>query len=285
MTRVLTIGGSQSAGLILSLLLAVSGCGGGSATQVAGPTSGPSQQPTQVTFDFGPNNALRVTAFGDSITRGVLGDVDGETIATSNNYPNNLQLALRTLNPQFRVINRGMPGELTADGRRRIRGVMALDRPGFVLIMEGTNDATDDANPGAIVANLESMVTQAQANHTIPVIGTIPPDFRNDPVAQSIIQEANRRIRTMAAARTVVVAEIFDGMNDRSLFGSPARGIPDPLHPNERGYVRMAGIWFTAMQKAIPRPPPPPTLPTPSPSATPPPTEARQHPTERPPRR
>ena len=46
------------------------------------------------------------------------------------------------------------------------------------------------------------------------------------------------------------MAEIFDGMNQRELFGiSPDR---DPLHPNEQGYRVMADIWYTAMLQAIP---------------------------------
>jgi lysophospholipase L1-like esterase len=47
-----------------------------------------------------------------------------------------------------------------------------------------------------------------------------------------------------------VLAEIFDGMYDRSLFGlSPDR---DPLHPNEHGYQVMANIWLSALKQAIP---------------------------------
>jgi len=275
-------------GLVLGMLMAAAGCagGGGSGGQVTTPSPDTSQQPPAA-FDFGPNNPFRADAFGDSITRGVLGDVDGVDVVTGNNYPNNLQLGLRTLDGRWRVVNRGLSGEQTSSGRSRIRGVLAIDRPGFVLIMEGTNDATDQESPTTIVANLESMVTQAQANHTIPVIGTIPPNFRNAPVAQSIIKQSNEMIRNLARSRNVVLAEIFDGMNDRSLFGAPERGIPDPLHPNERGYVRMASIWFAAMQKAIPAPPAPaPTIPAPSPTPapSPSPSELGQRPAPRPPR-
>jgi lysophospholipase L1-like esterase len=175
-------------------------------------------------------------------------------ILTSNNYPNNLQNMLRGLNPSWRVINRGVSGELTREGAARFPGVLAADRPGFVLIMEGTNDATRGFDPASIVGNLSSMVSRAQENHTVPVLGTIPPNFRNDPGAQAIIDESNTMIRTLARNRGVVLAEIFDNMNDRSLFGTPDRGINDPPHPNEQGYVRMAGIWFEAMQRALPGP-------------------------------
>lgn len=252
-------------GLVLGAQLLLLGCGGGGKATAS---SGDSPTRTPSNFDFGQNDPLRVTAFGDSITLGVLGDrADGTILTTSNNYPNNLQLALRGLDPAWRVVNRGQGGERTFEGRGRLPGALGRDRPGFVLIMEGTNDADEGDDPSVIVANLEAMVDQAKANRSIPILGTIPPNFRNDPRAQGIIGVANRMIRTSARARGVVLAEIFNGMNDRSLFGSPERGIEDPLHPNERGYARMAGIWFAAMQQAIPAAPStaqPPTAPPPS---------------------
>jgi lysophospholipase L1-like esterase len=249
--------------LALAAQLLLQACGGGGASQATGPsTSTPARTPSG--FDFGVNDPLRVTAFGDSITLGVLGDRrDGRGFTTSNNYPNNLQLALRGLDPGWRVINRGLGGELAREGRSRLPGVVARDRPGFVLIMEGTNDANAGDDPTFIVASLESMVDRAKANGSIPVLGTIPPNFRSPSFPQQIINVANGMIRESARARGVVLAEIFNGMNDRSLFGSPALGIEDPLHPNEQGYVRMASIWFAAMRRAIPAPPPPAAPPPP----------------------
>jgi lysophospholipase L1-like esterase len=236
------------------------GCGGGSGSKTTGPTTAPSAQ-TPSGFDFGTNSPLRVSAFGDSITLGELGTklrVRTADRVTSNNYPNNLQAMLRGLDSGWRVVNRGRGGEETGQGVGRIGGVLRADRPGFVLIMEGTNDASEDRSAGAIVANLEAMINQVQSSHSIPVVATIPPNFRNDANAQNIISQANPMIRNMAQARGVVLAEIFDGMNDPSLFSTPSEGVRDPLHPNERGYAVMAGIWFEAMQRAIPRPVAPP---------------------------
>lgn len=226
------------AGVGVILLVGVAGCGGGS----KGGTPTTPTVATPADFDFGPNNRLKATAFGDSITQGVLVDT-----VTRNNYPNNLQARLRGLDPAWRVINRGRGGEPTGEGARRLPGVLRADRSGFVLILEGTNDATAREPAGRIAGNLEGMVNQVRASQSIPIIGTLPPNFRNDPTAQQIIAEVNGMIRAMARANGVVVAEIFDGMNDRSLFSSP-----DPLHPNERGYVVMAGIWFGALQQTLP---------------------------------
>ncbi len=236
----------------LLLLLAVSGCGHSShatASTVAG---------TPPDFDFGANDPLRATAFGDSITLGVVDAPDGRTFVTDNNYPSILQTMLRGQNSHWRVVNRGVAGERTATGASRLPGVLAADHPGYVLVMEGTNDAGAHDDPAAIVANLQAMVGQARANKTIPIVGTIPPDFRSDQIARTIIDQANTMIRTLATSQRVALAEIFDGMNDRSLFGqTPAA---DPLHPNERGYSVMAGIWFSALQRAFPGGAPPATL-------------------------
>lgn len=240
--------------LLLAVVLALAACGGSSSK-----TTGPNA-PTS--FNFGSNDPRRATAFGDSITVGVLDLRVRGNLTTSSNYPAVLQGMLQGLDPAWRVVNRGVGGERTAGGFRRFSSVLAADHPGFVLIMEGTNDASEEDDPAFIAANLDAMVGQAQDNHTIPILGTIPPNFRNDPQARAIIDEANVLIRNIAQARGIVLAEIFNGMNDRTLFGiAPDR---DPIHPNERGYGVMAGIWFGAMRQAIP------------PSAAPPPMAQKQ---------
>lgn len=225
-------------------LLAAAGCGGGSSS-----SSRSSQTPAD--FDFGINNPKKATAFGDSITVGFL-DLKRRDLrlTTGNNYPNILQGKLQGLDPAWRVVNRGVGGEHTGEGVRRLPSILAIDRPGFVLILEGTNDAHQCQDSVAAFNNLRNMVNIAKANKSIPIIGTIPPSFRNNPCADDIIDEVNTNIRGFASAEHVVLAEIFNGMNQRDLFGiSPDR---DPIHPNERGYAVMADIWFRAMLEAIP---------------------------------
>jgi acyl-CoA thioesterase-1 len=226
-------------------LLAAAGCGGGKSSS----TSSSSQAASD--FDFGNNDPRKATAFGDSITYGFLDQQRrGFRLTTSNNYPSILQGKLQSLDPAWRVINRGVGGEHSGEGAARLPSILRLDRPGFVLIMEGTNDAHQCMDSIALVNNLRSMVQAAVANKTIPIIGTIPPSFRNNPCADDIITEANINIHSLASASNIVVAEIFDGMNQRELFGiSPDR---DPIHPNEQGYRVMADIWYTAMLQAIP---------------------------------
>lgn len=232
--------------LAVLAVLAAEGCGGGSSSSTASASSTPAD------FDFGDNNPRKVTAFGDSITLGVLElrRRDLNLIRTGNNYPARLQALLRGLDPAWVVVNRGVGGEETGLGLARLPSILAIDKPGFVLIMEGTNDATDCLDVSTIVGNLQSMVRIAKAHGSIPVLGTVPPNFRNDPCAQDVVAEVNALLPGVAAAENVVLADVFGGLNDRSLFGlAPTR---DPLHPNERGYAVMADIWYRAMLQVIP---------------------------------
>jgi len=229
---------------LLALLVGVLGCGHSSDS--TGPT-----RTAQV--DFGSNNPRTVSAFGDSITFGTLEERKrglGLALDTVNNYPNDLQKLLQQLDPAWRVINRGIGGEDVQTGATRIGSVLSADHPGFILIMEGTNNASRCDDASFIVGNLKTMVDLAKANKTVPLLGTIPPNFRSPQCAQDVIDAANPKIRSLASAEGIVLAEIFDGMNNRSLFGlAPDR---DPLHPNEQGYAVMANIWFSALKQAIP---------------------------------
>jgi acyl-CoA thioesterase-1 len=229
----------------LTLLVAAAGCGGGKSS------SSTASSQTSAEFDFGNNNSRKATAFGDSITFGFLDQQRrGFRLTTSNNYPNILQGRLQSLDPAWRVVNRGVGGEHSGEGASRIGSILRIDQPGYILILEGTNDAHQCMDSRALINNLTSMVRAAQGNKTIPIIGTIPPSFRNNPCADDIIAEANANIHALAQASGIVVAEIFDGMNQRDLFGiSPDR---DPIHPNEQGYRVMADIWFQAIMQAAP---------------------------------
>ena len=231
--------------LLLSVVVGLLGCGH------SNDSTGPSKTTSTTGLDFGSNSPRTVDAFGDSITFGTLEERKiGFRLDTVNNYPNNLQKMLQKLDPAWRVINRGVGGEHVEDGARRMPVVLSFDHPGFVLIMEGTNNASHCDDPPFIANALRSMVESAKANKTIPLLGTIPPNFRSPTCAQDVIDQTNVLIRGLAAAEGIVLAEIFDGMNNRALFGlSPDQ---DPLHPNEQGYAVMAGIWYNALLQAVP---------------------------------
>jgi lysophospholipase L1-like esterase len=191
--------------------------------------------------DFGGNNPDLAVAVGDSITLGTLADG-----MAAQPYPLVLQSLLQPAHPGFVVANRGVGGETTSKGLARLAGVLAMDRPGFVLIMEGTNDAAFGVSPDLIVANLRAMVQLAKASSSIPILGAIVPNHRDSAdEAQSIIAEVNSQLPGVAAAEGVRLANTFGPMNDAGLFGS------DQLHPTQQGYQVLAAAWGPAVSAAI----------------------------------
>ena len=110
-----------------------------------------------------------------------------------------------------------MGGEHTGEGVGRLPSMLAIDKPGFVLILEGTNDA--ERVPGQRTSpptTSGSMVQIAKAtNGRSRSSGPFTPSFRNNPCADDVINEVNINIRGIAGAENIVIAEIFNGMNHR----------------------------------------------------------------------
>ncbi|HEV8308085.1 MAG TPA: GDSL-type esterase/lipase family protein [Methylomirabilota bacterium] len=198
--------------------------------------------------DIGSNDPQVVLAIGDSITVGVLGDGacdTGHCHVADRPYPTVLLSLLTPRHPGLRMLNHGRGGETTGDGVGRLRDLLIQNRPLFVLIMEGTNDANVGRDPGEIVGHLREMVRLVKANSSIPILAAIVPNF-TDPDAQSITEAVNARLPEMAQEEGVRFVNTFAAMNDQSLFGPQ-----DLLHPNQRGYEVLGAAWAQAVSDAI----------------------------------
>lgn len=204
--------------------------------------------------DFGVNDPRRVVTFGDSITEGFLGDGSGRV--SDRPYAAVLQTLLSPRQPGVVVVNAGHSGEATDGGVARMPFVLAGEQPGFVLIMEGTNDATLQAaqgrfDPGAIAANLRTLVQLVKANGSIPILGAIPPNFRPSGVrfadgARSIIAAVNAMLPSVAAQEGIRFVDTFGALNNPALYGPP-----DLLHPNQQGYDTLGAAWQPAVNAAL----------------------------------
>ncbi|MCD6419586.1 MAG: hypothetical protein J7L41_02570 [Synergistetes bacterium] len=206
--------------MISLVMIVLSGCGGGGG----------------LTWDFGDNDPNKYLAFGDSITEGC-------PYGPSGGYPVRLQALL---GDGAVVVNAGVGGEKTPEGVRRYESVLHNNKPGFVLILEGSNDATHfPKDVDETINNLKFMVEKAKENATIPIIGTIPPMFGMHKWWELDVETRDARIRELAQEEDIVLADIFEAMKGREdLF------IWDGLHPNEDGYQLMAQVWYDAIQEA-----------------------------------
>jgi len=214
---------------LVTLAFATAACGGR-----GGRTTGP----TPISMDFGSNIPSRVTAIGDSITAGV---VLSHNETGDPPYPPRLQNLLRARNPQAQVINRGAGGQRTDGGLATVDFALAADRPGFMTIMEGTNDVRQFVPETIAAANLREMVRRAKANKTVPILATIPRQLGSSTFFADGVVVLNSMIRQIASQENVILADVFAALPDETFF------LSDGFHPSSRGNDAIAVTFNSAL--------------------------------------
>ncbi len=95
-----------------------------------------------------------ILAFGDSLTSGY-GLPKGES------FPAQLEAYLRHQGVAVRVVNGGVAGDTTEDGRNRLAWALAVN-PRYVILELGANDALRGLNPKQTKANLRAILDVLQ---------------------------------------------------------------------------------------------------------------------------
>ena len=229
----------------LDSLAAASAARYGSAAAVAAP---PAASPAPANGDDPMPTIVPdiYTAFGDSITNGVVYDPDRRTSA---GYRDPLQKALRNYFGLGTVFNAGVDGESTADGLGRIDNAVRSQDPGAILILEGTNDIVNAIDVGVIAFDLREMLRKAEAEKPglLRFLGTLPP--RLDPGPDGFDGPGNGRIDELNTMLMTIAPEEGAFAVD---LNTPLDGNPDlmsnHLHPSVAGYQVMADQWFNAIQ-------------------------------------
>jgi lysophospholipase L1-like esterase len=188
-------------------------------------------------------------AFGDSITNGQTGVGDGE------GYTGELERRLAAHFGRARVINDGLDSSNSERGDNRIDSALALGRPGFTLILYGTNDWADARcaeTPCFTIDRLRSMVRKVKGQGGHAFVGTllmtsVGNDFRASPQRNSWVAAQNDNIRRMAAEEDVVLVDHHAAFERSPLQYSDL--FADYIHPSAEGYKLLAQTWFDAITK------------------------------------
>lgn len=200
-----------------------------------------------VVLPIGANHPHVYLAFGDSITAG-----DGSR--GSRGYRTTLQSRLRDYWGRAEVINDGVPSTRSDDGAARLGASLAAERPAYALILYGTNDwnlsACRHVYTCFTIENVRSMIRQARAAGTLPVVGTIIPVnpayvARLPEERNAWIDETNAVLVPMARAEGAVVADLHAALIAET-DDLPAL-FSDHVHPNDRGYAVIADAFFRAL--------------------------------------
>ena len=195
----------------------------------------------------------RFLAFGDSITWGLY-PVDNPEQPPFYPYPSTLEDTLDVRVMASEVINAGVSGEGTGNGKDRIKEEVADYRPQYVMIMEGTNNVSHDAVPSEILSDYLIMIDNARkhagVDHVKVMLATLIPrlDSRNDET-----WEMNQQAVLPAAAdKGIPVCDQWTAFYDYIA----AQGIPletiywDSKHPNQEGLDLFAATWYDCLLSA-----------------------------------
>ena len=171
-----------------------------------------------------PDDAV-ILAFGNSITYGT-GAMKGES------YPAVLEIIVNR-----KVINAGVPGELSMQGLKRLPKLLDKYHPDLLILCHGGNDILQKENLAEAEANIRQMIILAE-NRNIPVIllGVPKPGlFLNDADLYNDI--ANN---TEVTYIPNLIAKILSDASMKS----------DPVHPNNSGYSKMATVLADTLRNS-----------------------------------
>jgi len=166
-----------------------------------------------------------VLAFGDSITHGT-------GARPEESYPEVLAQLINR-----RVVGEGVPGEVTANGLQRLPEVLDEVKPKILLLCLGGNDMLRKVEPVATESNLRTMVRMARDRGIAVVLIAVPKPALfggNASFYQAIAKEDDLHLEGK------ILKDI--------LYDNEFKA--DPIHPNAKGYRRLAEAIAELLRKA-----------------------------------
>ncbi|MBL4762238.1 MAG: arylesterase [Gammaproteobacteria bacterium] len=156
-----------------------------------------------------------ILAFGDSLTYGT-------GAAKAQSYP-----AVLAAITGRKVINAGVPGEVTAAGLERLSRLLKQYDPDLLILCHGGNDILRKLNLAQTKNNLQQMVQLAKAQNTDVILIGVPKlgiFLSALPMYADLAETANLPIEND------IIAHIEGSLSLKS----------DHIHPNAAGYRKMA---------------------------------------------
>jgi len=166
-----------------------------------------------------------ILAFGDSLTFGT-------GASPTESYP-----AILAQMVSRRVVNSGVPGEVTGEGLSRLPGVLEKEKPALLIFCHGGNDLLRRLDRQQTANNLRAMIRLARERGIAVVIIAVPSpglSLSPPPFYREIAVEMGLPIEEEALTKV---------LSDGSLRA-------DYIHPNAAGYHRLAELIATLLKKS-----------------------------------
>jgi lysophospholipase L1-like esterase len=166
-----------------------------------------------------------VVFVGDSITQGWGDDLGGSF-------------------PGLKVANRGINGDTTRGVLVRLTHDVLRLAPSAIVILAGTNDLEENAEPSTVASNMGLILDALEAHdRSIPIVlCELFPSSPSRHRPRERIVEVNRLYAALARAHpTVVLLPTWSLFADAD-GNARASEFPDLLHPNQLGYEKWASL-------------------------------------------
>ena len=121
---------------------------------------------------FAQNSVTKILILGDSLSA-------AHNITINQSWPALFKLNIGVRFPQTRVINASISGETTFGGVSRLTNLLMQHQPSHLIIELGGNDGLQGLNFGQTTANLNRMLTMANAKNiaTLMIGVRMPPNL------------------------------------------------------------------------------------------------------------
>ena len=172
---------------------------------------------------------LKIVAFGDSLT-------SGHRLPSKNAYPSVLQAKLKSAGLSATVVNHGVSGDTTTRALRRLDDALA-EHPQIMILELGVNDGLRGVPVPVVKANLEKIITAAQAQNIEVVLcamEALPLQGWQYTIAFHQMYED-----LAATYRVTLVPFLMNGV-----LGNPDLISDDGVHPNAAGARYIAETVF-----------------------------------------
>ena len=166
-----------------------------------------------------------IVAFGDSLTFGT-------GAAEHESYPAVLSKLIKRP-----VVRAGVPGEVTEQGLRRLPAVIDEYQPRLVIVCLGGNDMLRKVAPSLIKRNLAAILDELRGRGIAAVLVGVP--------KPALLTSAADFYAELAGEFQVP----YEGEVVTDVLYSPEMK-SDPIHPNAKGYRRMAEALARLLREA-----------------------------------
>lgn len=171
-----------------------------------------------------PDDAV-ILAFGDSLTYGT-------GASAGHDYPSILSQQIGR-----EVVNAGVPGEISQEGLERLPVELDKHQPDLLILTHGGNDILRKIPADQTRENLKAMIAEAKQRH-IPVVLLGVPEFGllflHSAEIYAALAESEQIPNDLEVLPTILASKELKS---------------DTVHPNDRGYQRLAETIAALLQK------------------------------------